>query len=60
MARNGEPFDSFREGMSAGHDAGRSRDLLYAAGFITGFIWGFITSARRSEARPFGRVNRTA
>jgi hypothetical protein len=60
MARISGNLESFQEGMTAGHEAGRSRDLLYAVGFIAGFIWGAIEHARRSEVRAFQAAGRTA
>jgi len=61
MRRSGEPFESFREGLAAGHDAGRSHDLLYAAGFLVGFVWGAIAERRRhAQAEPFERATQSA
>jgi hypothetical protein len=50
-------FESFREGMAAGHEAGRTQDLLYAVGFMAGFLWGFFApkaEPRRVETMPRG------
>ncbi len=51
MAKSGEAFESFREGLTAGHEAGRTEDLLYAFGFVVGFIWGAVLDARRDRGR---------
>ncbi len=42
----GNRFESFHEGMTEGHEAGRSKDLLYAIGFLAGFIWGAVSRLR--------------
>ena len=60
MARDSVQFESFHEGMTAGHEAGRTRDVLYAVGFLVGFVWGALESARRREHRTFDRVAGTA
>ncbi len=60
MARSGESFESFHEGLNAGHEAGKTQDVLYAFGFVVGFIWGALASARRVEPRVFERADRTA
>jgi hypothetical protein len=61
MARTGQVFESFHEGMSAGHEAGRAHDVLYLVGFMVGFAWGAISATRLAEQpRPFERIDRTA
>jgi hypothetical protein len=60
MPRNSVQFQSFHEGMNAGHEAGRSQDVLYAVGFLVGFVWGAFESARHREQRTFERVSETA
>jgi hypothetical protein len=60
MARDSAQFHSFHEGMTAGHEAGRSQDVLYAVGFLAGFVWGAFESVRRKEHRGFERVRETA
>lgn len=61
MRRSGEPLESFREGLTAGHEAGRSHDLLYAAGFLVGFLWGAIAEPRRrAQGESFERAAHSA
>jgi hypothetical protein len=56
MTKTGRAFESFHEGITAGHDAGRSRDLLYAFGFLVGFVWGALENAKPAEPRAVGRA----
>jgi hypothetical protein len=57
MAGTEDAFVRFRDGMTAGHEAARSHDLLFAAGWLIGFVWGAIaTLPRPVERRPFERA----
>lgn len=60
MARDSVQFQSFHQGMTAGHEAGRTKDVLYAVGFLIGFMWGAVENAGRREQRTFDRVAETA
>jgi hypothetical protein len=56
MTKTGSAFESFHEGITAGHDAGRSQDLLYAFGFLVGFVWGALENAKPAVPRTVGRA----
>ena len=49
--RKEESFESFRTGMTAGHEVGQTEDLLYALGFAVGFLWGFLFAPRLERKR---------
>ncbi len=60
MPRGTDRFEEFHEGLNAGFEAGQSRDLLYAAGFLAGFLWGAWAGLRQSRRREFETVPKTA
>jgi hypothetical protein len=49
MHIGGEGYDRFREGVAAGHEAGRSHEVMYALGFAAGFLWGALFDKRHTE-----------
>ncbi len=60
MPQSTDGFENFRNGLAAGHAAGREEDLLYAFGFVIGFLWGAIFSPRAAQKPAFQRAARSA